>query len=92
MSIFGKIFSSDKKNNGVDEHKTYNVYLIECDKNKIKTIQEIRLLKHMELADTKALAESAPVVIASGLSKDDALNIKLRFDNAGAKAEVKPSK
>ncbi len=92
MSIFGRLFSSDKKNRGNKDHKTFDVYLMECDKNKIKTIQEIRLLKHMELSDAKALAESAPVVIASGLSKDNALNVKLRFDNAGAKTEVRPSK
>ncbi len=91
MGFFGKLFSSNKNKRSKDE--TYNVYLTECDmKAKIKTIQEVRILKKMQLAEAKDLVESAPVLIASGLSMNDASDIKLRLENAGAKAEVKPSK
>ncbi len=91
MGFFGKLFSSNKNKRSKDE--TYNVYLTECDmKAKIKTIKEIMSLKKMQLAQAKNFVESAPVLVASGLSMKDASEIKLRLENAGAKAEVKPSK
>jgi len=91
MGFFGKLFSSDK--NKRSKAEMFDVFLTECNmKAKIMTIKEIRILKQMGLAEAKDLVESTPVLIASGLSMNDASEIKLRLENAGAKAEVKPSK
>lgn len=98
MHFLDKLFSSKKeeKKTEIKEQSgapTYDVHLMACDLSaKIKTIQEVRILKNMQLAQAKALVESAPVVIASGLSMNDALDIKFRFEKAGAEMKVQPSK
>ncbi len=98
MSIFDRLFSSNKKRKkfGNKEQQEaaadYDVYLTACAIGaKIKVIKEARNLKNLGLMEAKNLVESAPVIIASALSKDAALNIKLKFENAGAEIEIKPS-
>ncbi len=97
MSFLDRLLSPNKNEKKTEDKEqlgpTYDVYLMACDISaKIKTIQEVRILKNMQLAQAKALVESAPVVIASGLSMNDALDIKFRFEKAGAEMKVQPSK
>ncbi|MGN0683159.1 MAG: ribosomal protein L7/L12 [Oscillospiraceae bacterium] len=92
MSFLDKLFSKKEKEK-LDTTATYDVFLMSCDITaKIKTIQEVRILKQMGLAEAKAFVESAPVAIASGLSMNDALDIKFRFEQAGAVMKVQPTK
>lgn len=91
MSFLDKFFSKKEKEK-LDNTATYDVFLMSCDITaKIKTIQEVRILKQMGLAEAKALVESAPVKIASSLSMNDALDIKFRFEKAGAVMKVQPT-
>ncbi len=98
MSFLGRLLSPNKENEKAvvkeqSDAPTYDVYLMACDISaKIKTIQEVRILKNMQLAEAKALVESAPVIIASRLSMNDALDIKFRFEKTGAEMTVQPSK
>lgn len=97
MSFLDRLFSSNKEDKKAEIKEqsgaTYDVYLMACPVSAIiKTIQEVRILKNMQLAEAKALVESAPVVIASGLSMNDALDLKFRFEKAGAEMKVQPSK
>ncbi len=97
MSFLDRLLSPNKNEQKTEIKEqtgpTYDVYLMTCDISaKIKTIQEVRSLKNMQLAQAKALVESAPVVIASGLSMNDALDIKFRFEKIGAEMKVQPSK
>ncbi|MGN0678550.1 MAG: ribosomal protein L7/L12 [Oscillospiraceae bacterium] len=91
MHFLDKLFSKKEKEK-LDKTATYDVFLMSCDISaKIKTIQEVRILKKMELAQAKAFVESAPVVIASGLPMNDALDIKFRLEKAGAEMKVQPT-
>ncbi len=97
MSFLDRLLSPNKNEEKTEIKEqtgaTYDVYLMACDISaKIKTIQEVKILKNMQLAQAKALVESAPVVIASGLSMNDALDIKFRFEKIGAEMKVQPSK
>lgn len=91
MSFLDNLFSKKEKEK-LDTTAKYDVLLMSCDiTTKIKTIQEVRILKQIGLAEAKAFVESAPVVIASGLSMNDALDIKFRFEQAGAVMKVQPT-
>lgn len=92
MHFLDKLFSSKKKNDEKPDVPSYDVFLMDCKAiAKVKVIQEIRLLKKLELKEAKTLVESAPVVIASGLPMNDALDIKFRFEKAGAEMKVQPT-
>lgn len=75
----------------VEEEKTeFDVILTDCGPNKIGCIKAVReLVSGLGLAEAKALVESAPKAIKSGVSKDDAAAAKKKLEEAGAKVEVK---
>ena len=57
-------------------------------KVKIKVIKEIRVITGLGLAESKALVEKAPVVIKTGVKKDEVDKIKKLLLDAGATVEV----
>jgi large subunit ribosomal protein L7/L12 len=54
--------------------------------NVIKAVREITALG---LKEAKDLVEGAPKAIKEGVSKDEAANIKKKFEEVGAKVEIK---
>ena len=54
--------------------------------NVIKTVREVTSLG---LKDAKELVESAPATIREAVSKDEAAEIKAKFEEAGAQIELK---
>ncbi len=74
----------------VEEKTEFDVILTDCGPNKIGCIKAVReLVSGLGLAEAKALVESAPKAIKSGVSKDDAAAAKKKLEEAGAKVEVK---
>jgi len=74
----------------VEEKTEFDVILLEAGPNKIGCIKAVReLVSGLGLAEAKALVESAPKAIKSGVSKDDAAAAKKKLEDAGAKCEVK---
>ena len=74
----------------VEEKTEFDVMLVEIGANKIGVIKAVReLVSSLGLAEAKALVESAPKAIKSGVSKDDAAAAKKKLEDAGAKVEVK---
>jgi large subunit ribosomal protein L7/L12 len=57
--------------------------------NKIRTIQVVRAINLMPLAEAKRLVESAPVVVLANVSRLDAQFLQDKFTEAGAKASIK---
>jgi large subunit ribosomal protein L7/L12 len=74
----------------VEVQTEFNVELTAFGENKINVIKAVRGVKSgLGLAEAKALVESAPVVVAEGLSKDDAEAAKKVLVEAGATVTLK---
>jgi large subunit ribosomal protein L7/L12 len=57
--------------------------------SKINVIKVVREVTALGLKEAKDLVESAPKAIKESVSKDEAAAIKKKFEEAGAKVEVK---
>jgi large subunit ribosomal protein L7/L12 len=73
----------------VEEKTEFNVNLVEIGPNKINVIKVVREVTSLGLKEAKDLVESAPKAIKEGVSKDEAATIKKKFEEVGAKVEVK---
>jgi large subunit ribosomal protein L7/L12 len=72
-----------------EEKTEFTVTLTDIGSNKINVIKAVREVTSLGLKEAKDLVESAPKPIKEGVSKDEAAAIKKKFDEAGAKVEVK---
>ena len=73
----------------VEEQTEFTVNLTEIGANKISVIKVVREVTSLGLKEAKDLVESAPKAIKEGVTKDEAAAIKKKFEDAGAKVEVK---
>src|SRR4026209_267319 len=73
----------------VEEKTEFTVTLTDIGGNKINVIKFVREVTSLGLKEAKDLVESAPKPIKEGVSKDEAAAIKKKFEEAGAKVEVK---
>jgi large subunit ribosomal protein L7/L12 len=73
----------------VEEKTEFNVTLTEIGGNKINVIKAVREVTSLGLKEAKDLVEGAPKVIKEGVTKEEAEAIKKKFEEAGAKVEVK---
>jgi len=73
----------------VEEQTEFTVALKEAGSNKINVIKVVREVNaSLGLKEAKDLVENLGV-IKEGVSKDEAASIKKKFEDAGAKVEVK---
>ncbi len=72
-----------------EEKTEFTVVLTDAGGNKINTIKAVREVTSLGLKEAKDLVESAPKPIKEGVSKDEAAAIKKKFEEAGAKVEIK---
>ncbi len=72
-----------------EEQTEFTVTLTEIGSNKINVIKVVREVTSLGLKEAKDLVESAPKPIKEGVTKDEAATIKKKFEDAGAKVEVK---
>ncbi len=73
----------------VEEKTEFTVTLTEIGANKINVIKAVREVTSLGLKEAKDLVEGAPKAIKEGVSKDEAEAIRKKFEEAGAKVEVK---
>jgi large subunit ribosomal protein L7/L12 len=73
----------------VEEQTEFNVTLTEIGTNKINVIKVVREVTSLGLKEAKDLVESAPKAIKEGIPKDEAEAIRKKFEEVGAKVEVK---
>ena len=73
----------------VEEKTEFNVILTEIGANKINVIKVVREATSLGLKEAKDLVEGAPKPIKEGVTKDEAEAIKKKFEDAGAKVEIK---
>ena len=73
-----------------EEEKTeFTVVLKDFGANKINVIKAVREVTSLGLKEAKDLVEAAPSTIKEGVSKEEGETIKKKFEEAGAKVEVK---
>lgn len=72
-----------------EEKTEFDVVLTDAGANKINVIKEVRAITGLGLVEAKAIVESAPKSVKSGVSKDDAAKFKKQLEDAGAKVELK---
>jgi len=73
----------------VEEKTEFDVTLTEVGSDKIKVIKVVREVTSLGLKEAKDLVESAPKAIKEGVTKDEADALKKKFDEVGAKVEIK---
>ena len=75
---------------GAAEEKTeFDVHLTAIGDKKIGVIKAVREVTSLGLKEAKDLVESAPTAVKEGISKEEAEEIKAKFEEAGAQAEIK---
>ena len=72
-----------------EEQTEFTVTLTDIGGNKINVIKVVREVTSLGLKEAKDLVESAPKAIKEGVTKDEAASIKKKFEDAGAKVEIK---
>ena len=72
-----------------EEKTEFTVTLTEVGANKINVIKAVREVTSLGLKEAKDLVESAPKAVKEGVNKDEAAAIKKKFEEAGAKVEIK---
>ena len=73
----------------VEEKTEFTVMLTAAGDKKIEVIKEVRAITALGLKEAKDLVEGAPKPIKEGVNKDEAAAIKKKFEEVGAKVEVK---
>jgi large subunit ribosomal protein L7/L12 len=74
----------------VEEKTDFNVSLVSfpADK-KINIIKVVREVTSLGLKEAKDLVEAVPKVLKEGIPKEEAETIRKKFDEVGAKVEIK---
>ena len=72
-----------------EEKTEFTVVLTEVGANKINVIKAVREVTSLGLKEAKDLVDGAPKTVKEGINKDEAATIKKKFEDAGAKVEVK---
>jgi large subunit ribosomal protein L7/L12 len=73
----------------VEEQTEFTISLTEIGTNKINVIKVVREVTSLGLKEAKDLVESAPKAIKEAIPKDEAEAIKKKFEEVGAKVEIK---
>jgi large subunit ribosomal protein L7/L12 len=72
-----------------EEKTEFTVTLTEVGANKINVIKAVREVTSLGLKEAKDLVDGAPKPIKEGVNKEEAEAIKKKFEEAGAKVEIK---
>ncbi len=72
-----------------EEQTEFSVVLVEAGANKINVIKEVRAITGLGLKEAKDLVEGAPKEVKGGVATPEAVEIKKKLADAGAKVELK---
>ncbi|MFQ5720512.1 MAG: 50S ribosomal protein L7/L12 [Acidobacteriota bacterium] len=74
----------------VEEEQTeFDVVITEIGAKKIQVIKAVREVTSLGLKEAKDLVEAAPKAVKEAVSKDEAEELKKKFEEAGATIEIK---
>ncbi len=72
-----------------EEQTEFDVILTAIGDKKIQVIKEVRAITGLGLKEAKELVDGAPKTVKDGITKDEAEEIKKKFEAEGASAEIK---
>lgn len=72
-----------------EEQTEFDVILKEVGAKKINVIKAVREVTSLGLKEAKDLVEAAPKAIKEGITKEEAAEIKKKFEAQGAAVEIK---
>jgi large subunit ribosomal protein L7/L12 len=72
-----------------EEKTAFDVILAAAGGQKIQVIKVVRAITGLGLKEAKDLVEGAPKPVKEAVTKDEAAAIKKKFEEVGAKVEVK---
>jgi large subunit ribosomal protein L7/L12 len=72
-----------------EEKTEFAVHLTAAGDKKINVIKVVREVTSLGLKEAKDLVDGAPKVVKEGVSKEEAANIKKKFEEVGATVEIK---
>ena len=74
----------------VEEKTEFDVELTSYDEaKKLKVIKEVKDIAGLSLGEAKELVTSAPKMVKTGVSKEEAESLKAQLEEAGAKITLK---
>jgi large subunit ribosomal protein L7/L12 len=73
----------------VEEKTEFAVVLTEVGDKKINVIKAVREVTSLGLKEAKDLVDGAPKTVKEGVTKAEAADIKKKFEDQGAKVEIK---
>lgn len=72
-----------------EEQSEFTVVLTDVGAEKVKVIKVVREVTGLGLKEAKDLVDGAPGTVKEGVSKADAEAMKAKFEEAGAKVQIK---
>ena len=72
-----------------DEKTEFDVELTEVGPNKVKVIKVVREATGLGLKEAKEVVDSAPKAVKTGVSKEEAEDLKSKLEAEGAKVTLK---
>jgi len=72
-----------------EEQTEFEVILKEVGPKKINVIKAVREVTSLGLKEAKDLVDGAPKTVKEGVTKEEAAEIKKKFEEQGAKIEIK---
>jgi len=73
----------------VEEKTDFDIILKNVGPKKINVIKVVREVTDLGLKEAKAVVDAAPGEVKKGVSKEEAAEIKKKFEEVGAEIEVK---
>jgi large subunit ribosomal protein L7/L12 len=73
----------------VAEKTEFDVILQSAGANKLNVVKEVKNILGLGLKEAKDMVDGAPATLKSGVTKDEANNIKTVLETAGAQVEIK---
>jgi large subunit ribosomal protein L7/L12 len=73
----------------VEEQTEFEVVLKEVGSKKINVIKAVREVTSLGLKEAKAVVDEAPKTVKEGVTKEEAEEIKKKFEAEGATVEIK---
>ncbi len=71
-----------------EEKSVFDIVLKDAGSNKIGVIKVVREITELGLKEAKDLVESAPQTVKEGVKKEEAEEMKGKFEEAGASVEL----
>ena len=90
VAVAGPAGGGDAGGAAAEEKTEFDVILTDGGDKKINVIKVVReVVSGLGLKEAKELVEGAPKPIKEGVSKDEAEELKKKFEEAGDKVEIK---